>query len=310
MTKCGFVSIIGAPNAGKSTLLNALVGSKIAIATHKVQTTRTTLRGICVVQDSQIIFIDTPGVFSGKRKLDRAMRDAALSSADDADVVMHLVDAASEVATSKEYAKAADRFSASDTQDIVEHLKHVKKPKWLVLNKTDAVDKPELLPLIARFQEQGGYDEVMLVSALTGSGVADLRSRLADVMPMGPWHYPEDQMSDAPMRVLVAEITREKAFLRLHDEIPYALDVETETYEEKKDGSVRIGQTITVERDSQKPIVLGKGGATIKLIGQLARHDMAELLGKPVHLFLNVRVDPDWADKRGTFSRMGLKFEV
>lgn len=310
MTKCGFVSIIGAPNAGKSTLLNALVGSKIAIATHKVQTTRTTLRGICIVDDAQVVFVDTPGVFAGKRRLDRAMREAAFAAASEADVVLHLVDAPAEHATASGTAKAAERFSASDTDDIVQHLKEIKKPRWLVLNKTDAINKPDLLPLIARFQALGLYDDILLVSATTGSGVKDVRAKLGALMPDGPWHYPEDQISDAPVRVLAAEITREKAFLRLHDELPYALEVETETFEEKKDGSVRIGQTITVARDSQKPIVLGKNGATIKLIGQLARHDMAELLGKPVHLFLNVRVDPDWMDKRGTFSRMGLKYEV
>jgi GTP-binding protein Era len=310
MTKCGFVSIIGAPNAGKSTLLNALVGSKIAIATHKVQTTRTTLRGICIVDDAQVVFVDTPGVFAGKRRLDRAMREAAFAAAAEADVVLHLVDAPAEHATAAGTAKAAERFSASDTDDIVQHLKDIKKPRWLVLNKTDAINKPDLLPLIARFQALGLYDDILLVSASRGSGVKDVRAKLGALMPDGPWHYPEDQISDAPVRVLAAEITREKAFLRLHDELPYALEVETETFEEKKDGSVRIGQTITVARDSQKPIVLGKNGATIKLIGQLARHDMAELLGKSVHLFLNVRVDPDWMDKRGTFSRMGLKYEV
>ncbi|MGB6086163.1 GTPase Era, partial [Parvibaculum sp.] len=252
-TRCGFVAIIGAPNAGKSTLLNQLVGSKVAIVTHKVQTTRARIRGIAMEGNTQIVFVDTPGIFKPKRRLDKAMVEAAWGGAGDADVVLLLVDA--------EYERA------EDLERIIEGLKTQNRKAVLVLNKVDTANREKLLKLAARLNETNLFERTFMISALTGSGVDDLRRFLAGEMPFGPWHYPEDQAADVPLRSLAAEVTREKLFLRLHDELPYSLTVETEEWENRKDGSIRIAQVIFLERESQKKIALGKGGQTIKKVG-------------------------------------------
>jgi GTP-binding protein Era len=293
-TRCGFVAIIGAPNAGKSTLLNQLVGSKVAIVTHKVQTTRARIRGIAMEGNTQIVFVDTPGIFKPKRRLDKAMVEAAWGGAGDADVVLLLVDA--------EYERA------EDLERIIEGLKTQNRKAVLVLNKVDTANREKLLKLAARLNETNLFERTFMISALTGSGVDDLRRFLADEMPFGPWHYPEDQAADVPLRSLAAEVTREKLFLRLHDELPYSLTVETEEWENRKDGSVRIAQVIFLERESQKKIALGKGGQTIKKVGQLAREELEEMLGCRVHLFLFVKVRENWSDDRERYREMGLDF--
>ncbi|HHN66889.1 MAG TPA: GTPase Era, partial [Thermopetrobacter sp.] len=272
--RCGFVAIIGAPNAGKSTLINSLVGAKVSIVTHKVQTTRTRVRAVAIIGEAQVIFVDTPGIFKPKRKLDEAMVDAAWAGAADADVVALLVDAR----------KGLD----DDNRRIVEGLKRARRKAVLVLNKIDLIEKEKLLELAAAFNDLHDFEATFMVSALKGGGLADLRDWLAAHMPEGPWLYPEDQLSDVPLRLLAAEITREKLYLRLHEELPYATHVETEQWEERADGSIRIEQTIYVQRDSQKKIVIGKGGQTIKEIGRQAREELSELLGRKVHLFLFV----------------------
>lgn len=293
-TRCGFVAIIGAPNAGKSTLLNQLVGSKVAIVTHKVQTTRARIRGIAMEGNTQIVFVDTPGIFKPKRRLDKAMVEAAWGGAGDADVVLLLVDA--------EYERA------EDLERIIEGLKTQNRKAVLVLNKVDTANREKLLKLAARLNETNLFERTFMISALTGSGVDDLRRFLAGEMPFGPWHYPEDQAADVPLRSLAAEVTREKLFLRLHDELPYSLTVETEEWENRKDGSVRIAQVIFLERESQKKIALGKGGQTIKKVGQLAREELEEMLGCRVHLFLFVKVRENWSDDRERYREMGLDF--
>lgn len=293
-TRCGFVAIIGAPNAGKSTLLNQLVGSKVAIVTHKVQTTRSRIRGIAMEGDTQIVFVDTPGIFKPKRRLDKAMVDAAWGGAGDADAIILMVDA--------EYERE------EDLERIVEGLKSQGRKAILVLNKIDATKREKLLKLAERLNETGIFTDTFMISAMKGSGVADLRRHLAKMMPAGPWHYPEDQAADVPLRSLAAEVTREKLFLRLHDELPYSLTVETEEWEQKKDGSIRIAQVIFVERDSQKKIALGKGGQTIKTVGQLARQELEEMLETKVHLFLFVKVRENWSDDRERYREMGLDF--
>jgi len=293
--RCGFIAVIGAPNAGKSTLVNALVGSKVSIVSHKVQTTRVPIRGISIEGDSQLVFIDTPGIFRPKRRLDRAMVDAAWGGAHDADIVVLMVDAA----------KGVD----DDVTRILDRLADSRLPKILVLNKVDRVtDKDMMLPLVARLSERMTFDRVFMISALDGNGVADLKSFLAGRMPLGPWHYPEDEISDAPLRMLAAEITREKIYQYLHEELPYSTTVETTDWKTFKNGSVRIEQTIFVERDSQKSIVLGKGGQTIKKISSQSRADLSRILEHDVHLFLFVKVRENWGSDPERYREMGLEF--
>jgi len=292
-TRCGFVAIIGAPNAGKSTLINSLVGAKVSIVTHKVQTTRTRVRAIAIVGNAQIIFVDTPGIFKPRRKLDEAMVEAAWAGAADADVVAFLVD--------------ARRGLDEENERILEGLKKSGRKAILVLNKVDLIEKGRLLELADRFNAEFSFEATFMVSALKGDGVADLRDYLAERMPEGPWLYPPDQLSDFPLRMLAAEITREKLYLRLHDELPYASHVETELWEERPDGSIRIEQTIYVLRESQKKIVIGKGGQTIKEIGQAARKELSELLGgRKVHLFLFVKVREKWDQDPERLRNLGL----
>jgi GTP-binding protein Era len=293
-TTCGFVALIGAPNAGKSTLTNRLVGAKVSIVTHKVQTTRARLRGILVEGEAQIVLIDTPGIFAPRRRLDRAMVDAAWTGAREADVVLVLIDAA--------------RGINDDAARILDGLANIGGPKALVLNKVDTVDKEKLLGLAEELNKRVAFERTFMVSALKGSGVDDLKAWLRSRMPLGPWHFPEDQLSDAPMMMTAAEITREKLYLRLHDELPYTSSVGTTQWKPLKDGSVRIEQTIFVERDSQKKIVLGKGGATIKSISQEARKELMEMMEVPVHLFLFVKVRENWGDDPERYREIGLDF--
>lgn len=308
--RAGFAAIIGAPNAGKSTLVNRLTGTKVSIVTQKVQTTRFPVRGIAIYDDAQIVLVDTPGIFSPRRRLDRAMVASAWGGADDADVVVHLIDAASHIASEGKDGTAADRRSAEDTQTIISSLKEAGKQVILALNKIDGMRRDTLLALSHSLYETGVYSEVFMISALSGDGVDDLGRRLAEAMPAGPWLYPEDQSADVPMRVLAAEITREKVYLRVHEELPYSAAVETTSFEDKSDGSARIEQTIYVERESQRPIVLGKGGQTLKWIGQKAREELTELMDRPVHLFLTVKVDPKWQDSRALYAQFGLDYDV
>jgi GTP-binding protein Era len=293
-TRAGFVALIGAPNAGKSTLLNQLVGAKVSIVSRKVQTTRALVRGIAIEGQAQIVFVDTPGIFAPKRRLDRAMVHSAWGGAGDADVVCLLLDAR----------KGLD----DEGEAILARMPDLKQPKGLILNKVDLVERPTLLGLAASLNERLAFDHTFMVSALTGSGVDRMREVLAREMPVGPWLYPEDQVSDAPLRMLAAEITREKLYERLHDELPYESTVETDQWQNRKDGSVRIEQTVFVERESQRKIVLGKGGQTIKAIGQAARRDIAEAAEAPVHLFLFVKVRENWSDDPERYREMGLEF--
>ncbi len=306
----GFAAIIGAPNAGKSTLVNRLTGSKVSIVTQKVQTTRFPVRGIAMHENSQIVLVDTPGIFTPRRRLDRAMVASAWGGAEDADVVVHLIDAPSHIASEGRDGTPADRKSAEDTETIIANLKATGTKVILVLNKIDGMRRDTLLALSHQLFESGVYSDVYMISALSGDGVDDLKARLALAMPEGPWLYPEDQSADVPVRVLAAEITREKVYLRVHEELPYSAAVETTAFEEKADGSARIEQTIYVERESQRPIVLGKGGQTLKWIGQKSREELIELLGRPVHLFLTVKVDPKWQDSRALYAQFGLDFDV
>jgi len=292
--RCGFVALIGAPNVGKSTLVNALVGSKVTIVSKKVQTTRALIRGIVIEDESQIILVDTPGIFAPKRRLDRAMVSTAWSGAHDADLVCVLLDA---------------RAGIDEEADaIFTKLATVKHPKILVLNKIDLVPREKLLTLAMKANERLAFDQTFMISAMSGDGVDDLRRALAKDVPAGPFHYPEDQMSDAPLRHLAAEITREKIYRHLHQELPYQSTVETDSWKERNDKSIRIEQTIFVERDSQRKIVLGKGGATIKSIGADSRKEIAEIVGVPVHLFLFVKVRDGWGDDPERYREMGLEF--
>jgi GTP-binding protein Era len=293
-TRCGFVALIGAPNVGKSTLVNALVGSKVTIVSRKVQTTRALIRGIVIDNKAQIILVDTPGIFMPKRRLDRAMVNTAWSGAHDADLVCVLLDARAGI--------------DEEAEAILDKVAKVGHPKILVINKVDIVSKEKLLKLAQDANARLAFDETFMVSALSGDGVADLRHELAARVPPGPYHYPEDQMSDAPMRHLAAEITREKIFRQLHQELPYQSTVETDSWQDRKDGSVRIEQTIFVERESQRKIVLGKGGATIKAIGADSRKEIAAILEQPVHLFLFVKVRENWGDDPSRYREMGLDF--
>jgi GTPase len=293
-TRCGFVALIGAPNAGKSTLLNALVGSKISIVSPKVQTTRALIRGIAMAGEAQLIFVDTPGIFAPRRRLDRAMVGSAWGSTQDADIVALLID--------------SPKGMHEDEEAILRGLADVRAPKVLVLNKIDLIEKPKLLALAQSLNERISFDATFMISARSGDGVADLKAYFAAHVPPGPWLYPEDQISDAPLRQLAAEITREKLYLRLHQELPYQSTVETEVWKELKDGAVRIEQTIYVERESQRKIVLGKGGQTIKAIGAAARADIAAAIEHPVHLFLFVKVREGWGDDPERYREMGLEF--
>jgi GTPase len=310
MTKAGFVAIIGAPNAGKSTLTNRLVGAKVSIVTQKVQTTRFPVRGVAIEGEAQIVLVDTPGIFQPRRRLDRAMVRAAWGGAAEADLIVHLVDAPAELAAAGPGGKPADRKSAEDVVSIVEGLKKTGQQAILALNKIDGMKRDTLLDLSKTLFETGVYSDVFMISAKTGSGVADLKRALAERMPQNPWFYPEEQTADLPARLMAAEITREKLYLRLHEELPYAAMVETTKFEERQDGSVRIEQTIYVQRESQRPIVLGAGGQTLKWIGQKSREELTELFGHTVHLFLHVQVDEGWADKREFYGDVGLDFDV
>ncbi len=293
-TRCGFVALIGAPNVGKSTLVNALVGSKVTIVSRKVQTTRALIRGIVIENIAQIILVDTPGIFSPKRRLDREMVTTAWSGEHDADLVCALLDAREGI--------------DGEADAILTKLATVDHEKILVLNKIDLVPREKLLALAKAANERLKFAETFMVSALSGDGVGDLRQTLAEMVPPGPFHYPEDQMSDAPMRHLAAEITREKIFRQLHQELPYQSTVETDSWTERKDKSIRIEQTIFVERESQRKIVLGKSGAAIKSIGAQARKEIAEIVGVPVHLFLFVKVRENWGDDPDRYREMGLEF--
>ncbi len=310
MTRAGFAAIIGAPNAGKSTLTNYLVGAKVSIVTQKVQTTRFPVRGVAMSGEAQIVLVDTPGIFAPRRKFDRAMVRSAWGGTEDADVIVHLVDVQAELAVDQGDAKAADKRARIDVETIIEGLRAAGKTAILAINKIDGVKRDSMLAVVQRLFESGVYSEVFLISAVDGSGVEDLKVRLAELMPEGPWLYPEEQTADLPVRLLAAEITREKIYLRVHEELPYAAAVETTAFTEKADGSARIEQTIYVERESQRPIVLGKNGQTLKWIGQKSREELGELLDRPVHLFLTVKVDERWADKREFYGDVGLDFDV
>lgn len=293
-TRCGFIALIGAPNVGKSTLVNALVGSKVSIVTHKVQTTRALVRGIATAGSSQLVFIDTPGIFAPRRRLDRAMVATAWGGAHDADIVGVLID--------------ARQGLDAEAETILGKLAEVRQPKVLIINKIDLVARPSLLALAASLNAHAAFAATFMLSALTGDGVGDVKSWLAEHVPRGPWHYPADEISDAPLRSLAAEVTREKLYLRLHEELPYQSTVATDQWKELKDGSVRIEQTIYVERESQRRIVLGKGGQTIKAIGADARREIAAIIEAPVHLFLFVKVLERWGDDPERYREMGLEF--
>lgn len=292
--RCGLVALIGAPNAGKSTLLNTMVGQKVAIVTHKVQTTRARLLGIALRGSSQLVFVDTPGIFAPRRRLDRAMVAAAWEGARDADAVVFLIDAA--------------RGIGPDERAIIDGLARTGRKALVALNKIDLVPRVDLLALAAEIDAAGIAGEIFMISALTGDGTDDLGRRLAELVPEGPWLYPEDRITDVTSRVLAAEITREKLYLRLHQELPYATTVETESWTDREDGSVEIHQVIHVARSSHKGIAIGKGGATLRAIGEAARHELEAMFERRVHLFLFVRVTPNWAETREHYLAMGLDY--
>jgi GTP-binding protein Era len=298
MTRAGFVALIGEPNAGKSTLLNRMVGAKVSIVTHKVQTTRARIRGVCMAGQSQIVFVDTPGIFRPRRRLDRSMVKAAWGGAADADVVVLLIE--------------AHRGLTEGAKAIIDRIAEEMpkgKPVALAINKIDRVKAEVLLALTQKMNDAFPFAKTFMISAERGYGVEDLKEWLADEVPAGPWLYPEDQLADLPMRMIAAEMTREKLTLRLHEELPYQLTVETEKWEEKPDGSARIDQVVYVARDGHKGIVLGNRGETIKAIGSAARAEIAEFLGRPVHLFLTVKVRPNWLDEAERYTEMGLDFK-
>ena len=307
-TRCGFVAVIGAPNAGKSTLVNRLVGAKVSIVTHKVQTTRARVRGVAVRDETQIVYIDTPGIFSPRRRLDRAMVAAAWEGAAEADATLLLIDAAAYRAAGGPEAKAAARRSAEDTDTILEALAREGKKVWLALNKIDRLPAEQLLEMAQKFSETGVVEETFMISADKGYGVDKLEEMLLARMQEGPWMFPEDQLSDITDRLMAAEITREKLFLRLHQELPYDLTVETEQWERTRKGELRVEQIIYVKRDSQKALVLGRGGATVKAVGAAARTELTEMLETPVHLFLTVKVRERWEDDPARYREMGLDF--
>lgn len=293
-TRCGSIAVVGAPNAGKSTLVNALVGQKVAIVSAKVQTTRQRLIAIAVAGPAQLLLVDTPGIFQPRRRLDRAMVKAAWDGTDDADLIALVVDA-----------KAGLK---GDVPAIIEALAHRRERKYLILNKVDICVKERLLVLAETISAKLAFEEIFFVSASTGDGIDQLRAAFAKAMPPGPWHYPEDQLSDATTRLMASELTREQLYLQLHAELPYSATIETEKWEERRDGSTAIHQQIIVERDSQRAIVLGKGGQRIREIGAAARAAISELTGRPVHLFLHVKVRADWGDDRSLYSAIGLDF--
>ncbi len=301
--RCSVVAVIGAPNAGKSTLVNAMVGAKVSIVTQKVQTTRARIRGIVAEGDAQLVFIDTPGIFSPKRKLDRAMVAAAWEGVDGADATLLLIDAPGWIDGESE--KGAAGKSRADASRIIEGLQKADRKAILVVNKIDALPRDQLLKLVQELDKIGIFTDVFLVSAKNGDGIADLRAHLVKVAPPGPWLYPEDQLSDISDRLMAAEVTREKLFLRLHQELPYDATVETESWKETKAG-IRIEQTIYVARDGQKGIVLGKNGQTLKAIGKAAREELGALLGAPVHLFIHVKVREGWAEEAARLRQIGL----
>ena len=290
--RCGLVAVLGAPNAGKSTLVNALVGQKVAIVSPKAQTTRVRLMGVAIEGDTQFLLVDTPGIFEPKRRLDRAMVQAAWGGAEGADVLALVVDAKGGL--------------GSKVTTIAEAIKDRREPKYLILNKVDLADKGKLLLHAEKLTGMVQFDEVFFVSASTGDGLPELKAHLAARMPEGPWHFPEDQVSDATERSLASEVTREQLYLQLHAELPYASAIETEQYLERQDGSVEIHQQILVERPTQRAIVLGKGGARIKEIGARARAELSSIMGRPVHLYLHVKVRPGWDDERDVYREMGL----
>ena len=293
-TRAGFVAVIGAPNAGKSTLVNALVGQKVAIVSPKAQTTRARLLGIAIHERSQILLVDTPGIFEPRRRLDRAMVAAAWGGAGDADLILLVVD-------------SVDGLNR-EVERIVSGLDQREHPLWIVLNKVDAVKKPKLLELSLKLTERLNPDKVFMVSAANGEGVPDLKEALAQAMPEGPWLYPEDEVSDATDRMIAAELTREQLYNQLHQELPYASAIETESWEDRPDGSTAIHQQIFVERDSQKAIVIGKGGSRLRTIGERARAEISEHLGRKVHLFLHVKVNPRWGEDRALYEDIGLEW--
>jgi GTP-binding protein Era len=290
-TRAGFVAVIGAPNAGKSTLVNALVGQKVAIVSPKAQTTRARLMGIAIHDQVQVLLVDTPGIFAPKRQLDRAMVAAAWTGAQDADLILLVIDSSERV-----------------KDDVLAGLEKREQPLFLALNKVDLVKKPELLALATHLTERLNPDKIFMISATQGDGVPDLKQALADVMPSGPWLYPEDEVSDATDRMIAAELTREQLVNQLHQELPYTTAIETETWEDRPDGSTAIRQQILVARDSQKAIVIGKGGRRLKAIGAAAREEIAQHLGRPVHLFLHVKVNPRWDEDRGLYREIGLEW--
>ncbi len=306
--RCAVVAVLGAPNAGKSTLVNALVGAKVAAVTQKVQTTRALVRGIVMRDEVQLVLIDTPGVFAPKRRLDRAMVAAAWSALEGADVIIHVVDAAAHAHEVKR--SSADLRSVEDSGRIAATLKEKELASILVLNKVDVVPRPTLLAITTELVERGLYTDVFMVSAKTGDGIVDIARTVAERAPEGPWLFPEDQIMDAPARVLAAEITREKAMQRLHDELPYDMMVETEGWEERKDGSAKIEQTLYVARESQRKIAIGAGGQTIKKIGELARKEMEAAFDRRIHLFLHVKVREQWDEERAVYHRLGLDYEA
>ena len=297
--RCGFVALIGAPNSGKSTLINALVGEKVSIVTRKTQTTRSTVRGVVISGEAQIVFVDTPGLFAPKRRLDRAMVASAWGAAGDADVLALLIDAKKE---------AAHAGVSEETQAILDGLKESGKPQLLLLNKIDLIERGKLLELSARLNAAHGFDETFMISAAARDGLDRLLDRLAGMTPPGPWLYPEDQITEAPIRSLAAEITREKLIERLHDELPYQATVETDSWKDQPDGSARVEQTVFVSREGHKKIVIGEGGRTIKAIGTAARKEIAAAHGAEVHLFLHVKVRENWLDDPERYRAMGLEF--
>jgi GTPase len=306
--RCAVVAILGAPNAGKSTLVNQLVGSKIAAVTQKVQTTRSLLRGVVMRGDAQLVLIDTPGVFAPRKRLERAMVDAAWRALDGVDAIVHVVDATAHLEGAESRGKYA--LAREDSARIAERLKQSERASILVLNKVDAVDRPALLEITRSLTEQGLYTDVFMISALKGDGVEDLAHVLAERAPHGPWLFPEDQTADASTRDIAAEITREKAMLRLHDELPYEMNIETETWEERPDGSARVEQTLFVARESQRKIAIGAKGATIKIIGETARKEMEKAFDKRIHLFLHVKVRENLTEERALYKRLGLDWDA
>lgn len=310
ITHAGFTAIIGAPNAGKSTLTNLLVGTKVAIVTHKVQTTRFPIRGVAHQGPAQIVLVDTPGIFRAKKRLDRAMVKAAWSGAEEADAVVHLIDASAWVAVQTEEATSAQKLSVEDDRRVMETLKENGQSAFLALNKIDLFPHEHVLPIMAELSAGNVYEEIFMISALNGDGVPALLDNLARKMPAGPALYPPEQTADLPMRLLAAEVTREKLMLRLHQELPYQLMVETESWEPFENGSIRIRQAVIIAREQHKGMVLGKGGNAIKAIGKAAREDLAEMLGQTVHLILFVKVDPKWMERREAYQAVGLEFDA